>query len=261
MLEDIYPSVAATRGHVGYYMLSMSRIGVVMCGILAALLMAATYASNACAVQFVWRVERRTLGVRETRRLGAIRLISSNLKIKGTDARGTQYEVVCTVLVQQPGSTPEIFGGTPGTISIPLQFEGCSVATPAGCRVRGNEIRTQAGLEGGIVEGVGRSRGLVLLVMFERNLNFATIEIEGCGVEARNVITGTVLAEAVNPPEELQIQRFKFEPAEFLNYRQFRHPCVTAAGLAQRGANGFNQVTLAGEFSAKINPEEAFGPF
>jgi hypothetical protein len=243
----------------------MPRVRAALGGTAIALLVSIIVTPNAfAAIQFLWKVSGVNLEAGETKKLENFKLTKGTLKINGTDAKNNAYEVVCTSLVKEAGSTPEIFGGQPAKSTNPLQFEGCSVAKPAGCTVKGGKIKTVNGLQGAITEGVGRSKGLVLLAIYEPpNVPFATIEIEGCAVEENNVVKGILLAEAVNPAEELKIQKFKLEPLESENSKQFGLACPTGAGLVQAGkeAGSLNRVTLEGEISVELNPSVVFGAF
>jgi hypothetical protein len=236
-------------------------VGVSFVAIISTALITAPHAS---AIQYVWKAGGKVLVAGEKKSINEIRIAKGSIKIKGVDAKATAYEVECTVLKAEAGSSPEIIGAKPGIGTNALTFEGCNVVKPAGCTVKGKEIKAPK-LGGEIVEGVLASKGKVLYLIEEIGKKaFTKIEIEtaGCTVEKNNDILGGVLAEAVGGGSELSPQKFVFEPAESEQQLPFKAPCPHMAGLTQKGpGNNFNRVTIEGEIAVELVKGELFGAF
>jgi hypothetical protein len=210
------------------------------------------------AINFTWMLKKAVL---EEAKQFPLKYIRANGKVTFTESR---YKVTCNKLEGKAAGIEE-FGR--GTHEEKLEFKECKVTEPAaGCKVTNEAITTDT-LKGEIVEGVGASAGRVLLSFSgpgngvgERVL---TISIEKNGAEtcALGAMTlyayfGTLLAEALNPAEEVVIQKFKLEAKEPHNYIIFNSKAY-GAGLK----SNCDSLQIAGELLTELESGEAFGPF
>jgi hypothetical protein len=215
---------------------------------------------NAHAINFTWMLKNAVL---EEGKLFPLKYIHANGKVTFTDPR---YTVTCNKLEGKNAGIEELGRGTHEE---ELEFKECKVTTPAtGCRVTNEKITTEP-LKGEIVEGVGASAGALLLSFNGKNNGVGelvvSISIEKVGAEAcapsgagttLYLYNGTLLAQALNPSEEVVIQKFKLEAKEPHNYKAFNGKNY-GAGLK----SGCNSLMVSGELLTELESGEPFGPF
>jgi hypothetical protein len=235
------------RHRVVMLLVVSAMIGTLMCSV-------------AQAIEFVWYIGAAKLTEGSVVKL---KYIHGNTKITLTDPR---FTVVCNLL---EGKTPVIAEELRGTHRESLELKECKVTEPAmGCQVREEKIVTGP-LEGEIVEGLGESRGKVLLEFAgkengnEEEVMGITIEKVGAAVCAPAGATATtyhyvgrLLAEALGGKTIKVVQKYKFEPVEANNFWAFVLKQY-AAGLR----SGCGRLRLTGEILAELESEEPFGPF
>jgi hypothetical protein len=206
-------------------------------------------AAQASAIEFLWKVNGKLL---ET---GQEKTLTSKAKgaqvLKGS-VFGVAVEISCTTVAT---SGAKIIGGMPGTSSETVEYKGCTVAKPSGCKVKGEAITTNL-LKDEIVEGVGASAGKALILFAPKEgTTFAEPKLEG-GILCLSVaVKGTVLAEANPQKEEVETGVLKFEPAskESKNIKgETKKDGLTVSGSA---------ATVTGEVETSLSPVEKFGVF
>jgi len=218
--------------------------------LLAAAGLAIVNVAQASAIEFVWKVHAKTLASGEEKSLTS--------KAKGTQVLkasviGVKTEISCTGVAT---TAAKIIGGTPGTGSETVEYSGCTVAKPSGCKVKGGTIKTVL-LKQEIVEGVGSSAGKVeILSTPKEGETFAEPQLEG-GLECLSIaVKGSVLAEANPQRTEGETGVLKFEPAEAKKYKNSKAE-EKSAGLTVAGSAS----TVTGEVETKLSPAEVFGAF
>lgn len=206
--------------------------------------------AQASAISFVWKVNGKTLEAKSEKTLTSKAKGAAVLK---ATVVGVKVEIKCTE-VATPGA--KIIGGTPGTSTETVEYKGCTVAKPSGCKVKGEAITTNP-LKDEIVEGVGASAGKALIRFFPATgETFAEPKLEGGLLCLSLAVKGTVLAEANPQKEEVETGILKFEPAEGKKYKNSKGE-EKAAGLTVGGSAS----TVTGEVETKLSPVEKFGVF
>lgn len=222
---------------------------VVLC-VVALFALSGIGVAQASAIEFVWKVNGKTLGSKEEKELTTKAKTTQVLK---TSVLGVAVEIKCTE-VKTAGA--KIIGGTPGTSSETVEYTGCTVAKPSGCKIKGEAITTKA-LKDEIVEGVGASKGKALILFTPKEgETFAEPKLEGGLLCLSVAVKGSVLAEPLPQKEEATTGVLKFEPAEGKKYINSKKE-EKAAGLKV----GSSTATDSGEVEIKLKPEEKFGVF
>jgi hypothetical protein len=174
---------------------------------------------------------------------------------------GTGWEVRCTSLKQNTSQPAQIVGGAAGKIELTWRLTGCSLPQPANCALKSTTIETS--LIGLLGAGLGRSAGKVVLDFFPKGVTAPFIEFEGvnsggaCGI-GKIEVRGGLLAEALDPKEELFYQEFWFEPRVARTYATLN---TNGSGQVVRVSTGLTasseRVTFTSGYEFAV--EEGFG--
>ncbi len=205
--------------------------------------------SQAAAIEFVWKVNGKTLETGEK----ALTSKAKNTQVLKGSAFGVAFEIKCTG-VASTGAV--IIGGKPGKSSETVEYSGCTVSKPSGCKVKGETITTKL-LKDEIVEGVGKSAGKVLILSTPKEgETFAEPKLEGGFSCLSLAVKGSVLAEANPQKTEGTTGTLKFEPEEGKKYKNSEGKELSA-GLKVSGSAS----TVSGEVETTLTSGEKFGAF
>lgn len=228
----------------------MKRAKVLGLCLVATFAMSGLVVAQASAIEFVWKVNGSKL---ETSKEKALTSKAKTAQVLKATVVGVPVEISCAT-VATPGA--KIIGGTPGTSTETVEYKGCTVTKPSGCKVKGETITTNP-LKDEIVEGVGASAGKALLLFAPvTGTTFAEPKLEGGLLCLSVAVKGSVLAEAVPQKEEVETGVLKFEPANSKESKNSKGETVKD-GLTVGG----NTSTVKGEIETKLNPVEKFGVF
>ena len=221
-------------------------------GILAAalLVVSGVAAAQASAIEFLWKVNGKTLETGQEKTLTSKAKGSQILK---ASVIGVKSEITCT---EVSTSGAKIKGGKPGTSTETVEYKGCTVQKPSGCKVAGGAITTKP-LTDELVEGLGSSAGKVLILFKPASgETFAEPKLEGGLLCLSIAVDGSVLAEANPQKSEAETGTLKFEPANGKEYKSSAGE-TKSAGLTVAGSAS----TVSGEIETKLSPAEKFGAF
>lgn len=229
--------------------MSSRRLRILLVSLLAVFAFSAVAVAQASAIEFVWKAGGKTLESGE-KELSSKAKTSQVLK---TSVAGVKVEITCKE-VATPGG--KIIGGKPGTSSETVEYKGCTVQKPSGCKIKEEKITTKP-LKDEIVEGVGASAGKVLILFTPKEgETFAEPKLEGGFLCFSLAVKGSVLAEGNPQKEEATTDTLKFEPAEGKKYKSSKGE-EKSAGLTVSG----NAATNSGEVETKLVSGEKFGAF
>ena len=228
----------------------MKRTKVLGLCLVAVFAMSGLVVAQASAIEFVWKVNGSKL---ETGKEKTLTSKAKTAQVLKASLAGVAVEISCTT-VSTTGA--KIIGGLPGTSTETVEYKGCTVAKPAGCKVKGEAITTNP-LKDEIVEGVGASAGKALLLFAPvSGTTFAEPKLEGGFLCLSVAVKGSVLAEAVPQKEEVETGVLKFEPANGKESKGSKGE-ARKDGLTVGG----NAATVTGEVETKLSPVEKFGVF
>ncbi len=174
----------------------MSRLRLILMGLLAALAVSAVASASASASALQWYVNGVLLsGVLkiEAKQLG-------NAVLKGKIA-GVSSEVVCTGL----GDSGTIDnGGTPslGLGLVLLDYKECTEPKPAGCSILNQLIITTAKLDLGTING----KPYALFLPDPSGGAFTLIPVRGCAEEANYTIEGELVGLVNNARQTIEFE-------------------------------------------------------
>jgi hypothetical protein len=226
-------------------------------------------------IGFIWKVEGAELGREATKSIINTKA-RGNIKFEarmGTDP--PKYVVECTGVKQVAGSTPMIegfgtsgVGGKPGALfGYELEFEGCTVTTPAsGCEVRNSKIITSR-LASQLSEGVGSSARKVVIPLYRLGSTVSfTVNMENAGAGTCSVAgsypTGHVLlAAAPQEKTEEKAQVFKFEADPRTGFILYNGGTRVAGLQAPIPGNPKHDVFVRGEITMELSGVSKWGPF
>jgi hypothetical protein len=229
---------------------AMKRTRVLGLCLVAVFAMSGLVVAQASANEFIWKVNGSKLEGEKTKELTTK---AKGAQVLKAEVLGVPVEISCTT-VSTAGA--KIIGGTPGTSSETVEYKGCTVAKPSGCKIKGEAITTKA-LKDEIVEGVGTSAGKGLIFFAPKEgTTFAEPKLEGGFFCLSVAVKGSVLAEAVSQKEEKETGELKFEPANGKEYKNSKGE-TKKAGLTVSG----NPSTVTGTVETQLNPVEKFGIF
>jgi hypothetical protein len=228
----------------------MKRTKVLGLCIVALFAMSGIVAAQSSAIEYVWKVNGKTLESGQEKTLISK---AKGTQVLKTSVIGVKVEIKCTE-VKTEGA--KIIGGKPGTSTETVEYKGCTVAKPSGCKIAGETIKTNP-LKDEIVEGVGSSAGKALILFKPvSGETFAEPKLEGGFLCLSLAVDGSVLAEANPQKEEVTTGTLKFEPAEGKKYKNSKGE-EKSAGLTVSGSAS----TVTGEVETSLSPSEKFGVF
>jgi DsbC/DsbD-like thiol-disulfide interchange protein len=228
----------------------MKRTKVLGLCLVAVFAMSGLVAAQASAMEFAWHVNGSKL---EAGKEKALTSKAKGAQVLKTAVIGIKVEISCA---EASTAGAKIIGGIPGTSTETVEYKGCTVAKPSGCKVKGGTITTNP-LKDEIVEGVGTSAGKALVLFAPvTGKVFAEPKLEGGFTCLSLAVEGSVLAEANPQLQEVTTGVLKFEPANGKESKNSKG-VTNKDGLTVSG----NAATVTGEVETTLSPAETFGVF
>jgi hypothetical protein len=239
----------------------MSKVRLVLLGVLAALSAVAMTASAASAISFEYLVSGKLLAAGESRTFD-VATDGKTTVLKGTVA-GTGAELLSSVIKVAPGA--KIFGGKPGTNEETVEFENVSVDKPGTCKLEGTTtigtVPLKSEIVEGSVEGAGNGEAYILFTPKSGTL-FTSFKLtnktstESCLAKGLTLnVDGSVLALVLPQKADATLGDLDYEAAT----KQYKNNAGTAvtAGLTFAG----EPATLTGLTLVLLTSKESFGVF
>jgi hypothetical protein len=215
-------------------------VGLCLAAVFALSGLAAAQAS--AATEFEWHVSGSPLAA------GSEEALASSAKtnqVLHATVLGVAVEITCTK-VATPGA--KIIGGFPGTSSETVEYTGCTVQKPSGCKIKEEKIVTKP-LTDEIVEG--NSGEPMILFRPTEGTVFAEPKLSGFFCLSVKV-EGSILAEPIPDRTEATSGVLKFEPAS--------KKYTNSAGVKGE-AKLNNSGTVTGEVNVSLVSGNEFGVF